>query len=58
MTRHAMTRHEWRRVPRDVWSGLALGLPLAAGWDADQDDDEPMGGLHVLAGALEADDEP
>ena len=54
-----MTRQEWQRIPRDVWSGLVLGLPLAAGWDADEnDDDEPIGGgLHVLAGALEADDE-
>ena len=51
-----MTRNEWQRIPQDVWSGLVLGLPMAAGWDADLDDDEPAGGLQVLAGALEADD--
>ena len=52
-----MTKPEWQRIPRDVWSGLALGLPMAAGWDADEDDDEPLGALHVLAGALETDDD-
>ena len=50
-----MTRNEWHRIPRDVWSGLVLGLPMAAGWDADQDDEEPSGGPPVVDGPLELD---
>jgi len=52
-----MTRSEWQRIPRDVWSGLVLGLPMAAGWDADQDDDEAPVGPPVVEGALEPDED-